>query len=109
VAKEQIDVLAKSLDRLTDTVRKLQQTRSEVPPASVIPASLHPILRSTLSSALEQINDKLRDIYDRIESMGSVGSNDGEVVSELVDKVLAAIADRKVSGKPQMGASGQGY
>ena len=43
------------------------------------------------------MNDKLRVISDRIENTGSMGSNDGKVVSELVDKILAAVADRKVS------------
>ena len=36
-----------------------------------------------------------------------MGSNDGEVVSELADKILAAIIDRKVSSKTQMKGSDQ--
>ena len=53
----------------------------------------------TLSSALEQTNEKLRVISDRIENTGFMRSDDRKVVSELVDEIRAAIADRKVSNK----------
>ena len=45
------------------------------------------------------MHDKLRTVSDRIESTGSMGDDDGKVVSELVDKSLVAIVDRKVSSK----------
>ena len=45
------------------------------------------------------MNDKLRAMSDRIENTGSMGSNDEKVVFELADKILVAVADRKVSGK----------
>jgi len=48
-----------------------------------------------LFSALERINGKLQDI----ETAGHMGSNGGNVVSELVDEIRAAITNCQVSSK----------
>ena len=92
MTKEQIDALVKSLDRLGlgDNDGLL---------VSVISAPLYSILYLILSSALERINDKLRDVSNRIENAGYMGSNDGKAVSELMDEIRAAIANRQVSSK----------
>ena len=36
---------------------------------------------------------------DRIENTGTIGGGDGKAISELVEEIRAAIADRKVSSK----------
>ena len=48
-----------------------------------------------LSSALERINGKFQDI----ETAGHMESNDGKIVSELVDEIRAAITNCQVSSE----------
>ena len=43
------------------------------------------------------MDDKLRDIADRIENMGSTGSSNEKVLSELVDEIRAAVSILRVS------------
>jgi len=54
-------------------------------------------------SGPERINvdNKLRDIFNRIESAGYMGVGGGKVVSELVDEIRAAITNFQVSNKAQ--------
>ena len=105
MTKEQIDALVKGLGRLGlgtndgDAVHKPRSTGNDDLPMSVILISLYSIPHSILSSAPGRIDDKLRDISNRIEDAGYMGSNDGKAVPELMDEIRAAIANRQVSGK----------
>ena len=106
MTKEQIDALLKWLDKLGagvndgDAIRKLQPTRSDALLASVISAPLCLIQHSILSSALERIKDKFRDVSDRIENPGYMGSTeDVKAVPQIMEEIRGAIADCQVSGK----------
>ena len=101
MTKEKLDVLVNSWNRLGleansgDVVPKLQSTQSNTLIVSVtsVPPYLPPHL--TLSSALERINYKLRDISKHVENASYTGN---DVVSEL-DEIIAAIANFQVSSK----------
>ena len=85
-----------------DAIHKLQPTRSDALLASVISAPLCLIQHSILSSALERIKDKFRDVSDRIGNPGYMGSTEGaKAVSQLIEEIRAAIADCQVSGNAQ--------
>ena len=109
MTKEQIDALVKSLDRLGlgtndgDVVRKLQSAQTDGLLMSVISIPLCSYPHRIFSSALEHIDNKLRDTFNRIEAAGCTGSDDGNIVSELVDEIRAAIANFQVSSKAQTG------
>ena len=47
------------------------------------------------------MDDKLRDMADRIENMGSTGSGNEKVPSELVDEIRAAVGIIQVSSDPR--------
>lgn len=106
MTKGQIDALLKWLAGLGlgtndgDVVHELQLARSDGPPVSVVLVFHYLIPHRILSSALEQVNDKLRDISDRIENAGYIGNN---VVSELMDEIRATITNSQVSSKAQTG------
>ena len=54
------------------------------------------------SSILERFKEQLREVSDRFENTGYTGSDgDGEVVSQLMDEIRAAIVDCQVSDKVQ--------
>jgi len=66
--------------------------------------SLPPILvefRTEFSSStLERFKEQLQEVSDRAENTGYTGSDgDGEVVSQLMDEIRAAIIDCQVSDK----------
>ena len=110
--KKQIDAFLKRLDKLGigmndgGAVRKLQSTQSDAPFMSVISARLCLIQYSILSSALERIKNKLRDMSDRIENPGYTESTEGaKVVSQFMEEIRAAVADCQVSGKALTGSA----
>ena len=112
MTKEQIDALLKWLDKLGtgmqdgDAVRKLQPTQSDALPASVISVAPCLFQHLILSSALERIKVKLRDVSDRIENPGYMGSTEGaKAVSRLTEEIRAAITDCQVSGKVLTGSA----
>ena len=89
-----------------DAIRKLQPTRSDALLASVISVPPCLIRYQILSSALERIKDKFRDISDRIENPGYMGSTEGaRAMSQLMEENQAAIADFQVSGKALTGSA----
>ena len=92
MTKEQIDTLVTSLNRLG-----LGENDGLL--MSVISVPLYSTSHSILSSALEQIDDKLQEISNRIKNAGYMESNDGKAVSEIMDEIRAAIANRRVSNK----------
>ena len=51
-----------------------------------------------------RMDEKLRDISDRVESMGSTGSKNEKVLGELVDEVRAAVSMLKVSSNSRAGS-----
>jgi hypothetical protein len=108
VAKDQINALVKSLDKLglgtNEVVHELQSTRSDTLLTSVILVPLCRIPHRIVPSTLEQVKNKLQDVSDRAENVGYMGSDDFKVVSELVDEIRAVIIDCKVSGETQTGS-----
>ena len=108
--KEQIDALLKRLDKLGvgvndgDATHTLQPERSGALLASAILAPLCLIQHSILSSALERIKDKVRDVSDCIENPGYMGNTEGaKAVSRLMEEIRTAIADCQVSGRALTG------
>ena len=103
VTKEQIDGLAKSLDELrlgmedVDRTHALQAMQGDALLTSAICVLLRRIPHLILSSAMGRMEDKLRDIADRIENMGSTGSGNEKVLSELVDEIRAVVSILRVS------------
>ena len=49
------------------------------------------------------MDEKLRDVADRIENMGSTGSGNEKVLSELVDEIRAVVSILRVSNNPRVG------
>ena len=49
------------------------------------------------------MDEKLRDMADRIENMGSTGSRNEKVLSELVDEIRAVVSILRVSSNPGLG------
>lgn len=106
MTKEQIDTLVKSLDRLglgTNNGDGVHERNNGLL-VSVISVPLYPIPYLPLFSTLERINDKLRDIFNLIKNAGYIGSNNGKVVSELMDEIRAVITNCQVSSKAQTGS-----
>ena len=103
MTKEQINCLAKSLDELRlgmddgDGAHAMQAMQGDTILTSVISVSLHRTLCRTLSSAVGRMDDKLRGMADRVDNMGSTGSGNEKVLSELVDEIRAAISILQVS------------
>ena len=106
MTKGQIDILLKWLARLglgtndEDVACKLRSARNNSPPVSVVLVSRYLIPHRILSSAPEEVNDKLRDISDRIENAGYIESS---VVSEFMDEIRVAITNSQVSTKARTG------
>ena len=104
VTKEQINSLAKSLDELRlgiddgDGAHAMQAMQGDTILTSVISVSLHRTLCRTLSSAVGLIDDKLRGMADRVDNIGSTGSGNEKVLSELVDEIRTVISILRVSG-----------
>lgn len=58
------------------------------------------VLNPPPPSTLGRFKDKLRDVSDRIEDAGYMGSNeDAEIVSQLMDEIRAVTVDCQVSSK----------
>ena len=86
------------------TVPKQESARSDVLFVSVFSAPLCSILHRTLPSALSRIEDKLRDVSERVGNVGHAGSNeDTKVVSELMGYIRDIVDRQAVSDKSQTG------
>ena len=107
MTKEKLEILVNSWDGMGlgtnggDVVPKLQSAQSNTLITSVtsVPPYLLPHL--ILPSALERINDKLRDVSKHAENAGYMGSN---VASEL-DEIITAIANCQASSEAQTGSA----
>ena len=103
MTKEQISSLAKSLDELRlgmddgDGAHALQAVQGDTLLTSVISVPLRRIPSLILSSAVGRMDDKLRDMTNRIDNMGSTGGGNEKVLSELVDEIRAAVSILRVS------------
>ena len=49
------------------------------------------------------MEDKLRDMADRIEKIESTGSSNGKLLSELVDEIRAVVSILRVSSDSRVG------
>ena len=107
--KEQIDGLANILDELRlgiddgDGAHALQEMQGTTLLASVVSILLCWILQLILSSTMERMDEKLRDISDCVKSMGSTGRSNEKVLGELVDEIRAAISILRVSSNSRAG------
>ena len=101
--KEQVDSLTKILDELRlgmddgDGAYALQAMQGATLLTSVVSILLCWAVHLILSSAMGRMDEKLRDISDRVESMGSTGSKNEKVLAELVDEIRAAVSILRVS------------
>ena len=104
MAKEQISSLAKSLDELRlgmddgDGAHAMQAMQGDTILTSAISVSLLSTLCRTLSSTVGRIDNKLRGMADRIDNIGSTGSGNEKVLSELADDIRAIVSILRVSG-----------
>ena len=48
------------------------------------------------------MDDKLRDIANRIENMDSTGSRNEKILSQIVDEIRAAVSNLRVSGNSRV-------
>ena len=109
MTREQINRLSKSLDELRlgmddgDGAHALQTTQGDTLLTSVISVPLGRTLHLIFSSAVGRMDDKLRDMADRIENMGSTGSGNEKVLSELVDEIRAVVSVLRVSSNSLAG------
>lgn len=105
MTKEKVDALLERFEKLDvggDTVHGQDATQTDALLTSVISPSLYSTIHSIPPSALERIEDKLRDVSDRVESGGHVASNeDTKAVSELMDYIRDAVTSYQVCGGTQ--------
>ena len=110
MTKEQISSLAKSLDELRlgmedgDGAHALQAVQGDTLLTSVIPVPLGRIPYLILPSAVGRMDDKLRDVTNRIENMGSTGGGNEKALSELVDEIRAVVSILRVSSNSRVGS-----
>ena len=113
MTKEQISSLAKSLDELRlgmddgDGAHALQAMQGDTLLRSAIFVPLGWVPHLIPSSAVGRVDDKLRDMADRIENMGSTGSGNEKVLSELVDEIRAVVNILRVSSNSLAGLVAQ--
>ena len=109
MTKEQISSLAKSLDELRlgmddgDGAHALQAMQGDTLLTLVVSLLLGRIPHLTLFSAVGRMDDKLRNMADRVENIGSAGSGNEKVLSELVVEIRAVVSVLRVSDNSRAG------